>query len=75
MKHRKWKPDIRSPWLTRSEAADYLRWSESTLDRHLVPIDKGPVEGKIRYSILTSGKAKRIRVLAEDVYTLQPLAA
>lgn len=70
---RKWHPDIASPWLTRAEAADYLRWSMPTVDRYLVPMGKANVPGKMRYELQEVGKVSRIRILAADVYAICPL--
>lgn len=69
---RKWEPGINSPWLTRAEAADYLRWSVQTVDRYLTPAHKGKEPGKIRFEVLDVGKVKQIRLLAEDVYQMLP---
>jgi len=73
-----WNPGIKSPWLTRAETADYMRWSVKTVDRYLVHMQKEPVPGKLRFTVITTEtKIKMIRVLAEDVYALcpDPLAA
>lgn len=72
-KIKRWTPDIRSPWLTRSEAADYLRWSVATLDRNLIRMDQGRQENKMRYELQHVGKVARVRILAEDVYAICPL--
>lgn len=65
-----------SPWMTRREAADWLRVSPHTLDRNLVPFKdhSDPVEGKVRYaySALGNRKSKRVLVLAADVYAQAP---
>lgn len=72
-KTRRWTPDIRSPWLTRSEAADYLRWSIATVDRNLVAMAKDRVKGKMRYELQETGTVAKIRILADDVYAICPL--
>ena len=73
MRLRKWHADIASPWLTRAEAADYLRWSMQTVDRYLVPMGPGNTPGKMRYELQEVGKIKKIRILAADVYAICPL--
>lgn len=70
---RLWKPGGNSPWMTRSEAADYLRWSVRTVDRNLVPMAKSRVSGKMRYELQETGTVKKVRLLAEDVYAICPL--
>jgi hypothetical protein len=72
-KARKWTPQIVSPWLTRAEAGDYLRWSVRTVDRHLVSMGKIRVPGKIRFELQETGTVNKVRILAEDVYALCPL--
>lgn len=73
-KTKRWEPNIKSPWLTRSEAADYLRWSTRTIDRHLITMSKERQPGKIRYELQeTSTGIKLIRLLAQDVYSICPL--
>lgn len=60
--------------MTRSEAADYLRWSMRTIDRNLVAMAKGKQTGKIRYEVQeTSTGTKLVRLLAQDVYSICPL--
>lgn len=72
---RRWRADLEKPWLTRSEAADYLGWHVRTLDRSLVKLQKEQVPGKIRFMRLeTATRIKAIRVRAEDVYALAPPA-
>lgn len=72
-KLKRWEPNIRSPWLTRSEAADYLRWSTRTIDRNLVAMHQGKQPGKIRYELQGTEGKKMIRLLADDVYAICPL--
>lgn len=73
MRKRTWTPEIKSPWLTRSEAGDYLRWSLDTVDRNLVPMGKERLPGKMRFELQESGTTKKIRILAQDVYAICPL--
>jgi hypothetical protein len=62
-----------SPWLTRREAADYLRLDISTIDKRLVAMTPKRTAGKIRYqTVRLGGKHPPIRLLAEDVYALLP---
>lgn len=65
-----------SPWMTRNEAAAWLRVSTATLDRHLVLFKDhpNPVQGKIRCgcSALGNAKIKRVLVLRADVYAQAP---
>lgn len=72
-KIRHWQPGIKSPWLTRSEAGDYLRWSIDTVDRHLVSMAGGPVPGKMRFELQETASVKKVRILAQDVYAICPL--
>jgi len=74
MKARLWHPGAKSPWLTRSEAADYLRWHIRTIDRYLVPMKKDRTPGKMRVELQNNpGRKRKIRILAEDVYAICPL--
>lgn len=57
-------------WMDRKEAAEYLRVSVETIDRRLTPIDE-PVEGRLRYTSM-KWDVKRVRILAEDVYSVLP---
>lgn len=68
---RRWKPNHSSPWMTRAEAADYLRWHIRTLDKFLVPMQTERVTGKIRYHT-QEGPIKKVRLLVEDVYAISP---
>jgi hypothetical protein len=72
-KAKRWTPDHSSPWLTRAEAADYLRWSVRTVDRYLVPMAGGRITGKIRHEVQNLENTVRIRLLAQDVYAICPL--
>jgi hypothetical protein len=63
---------VDTPWMTRSQAADYLHWCTRTIDRNLVS-SKERVPGKIRCEIQVIDGAKRIRLLGEDVYAICPL--
>jgi len=71
-KARLWHPGAKSPWMTRSEAADYLRWHIATVDRHLVPMSKEPTPGKMRVELQAAG-IRKVRILAQDVYAICPL--
>lgn len=65
-----------SPWMTRVEAADYLRLSVDTVDRRLVPMkDSAPGSGLMRYQLMPVPKSTRrqVRILAEDVYAACPV--
>jgi hypothetical protein len=70
---RRWKPSLASPWMTRAEAADYLRWHVRTVDKALVTMQKERVSGKMRYHVQETGSVKHIRILAADVYAISPL--
>lgn len=60
-------------YLTRSEAAQWLRIDAKTLDRHLRPVSNGTREpGTFRYITAQIGSVKRVRVLASDVYETLP---
>ena len=61
------------PWLTRSEAADYLRWSVRTVDRHLMPMKKLREVGKMRYTHQETNGTRKVRIWAQDVYAICPL--
>jgi hypothetical protein len=61
-----------SQWMTRQEAADYLRVSVDTIDRRSVPFDGGKKEGKLRYKCLGFDGLRRVRLLAADVYAVLP---
>jgi hypothetical protein len=69
---KKWKPASLSPWVTRSEVGDYLRWSVRSVDRCLVPWQKEPVPGKMRY-VLQETDIRKVRILAQDMYAICPL--
>lgn len=64
-----------SPWMTRREAAEYLRWQVGEVDANLVPLEKQPaqVKGKMRYVVMELEGALRVRVLAADVLSILPL--
>lgn len=67
------KPALPSPWCTRAEAAEYLRVSCDTVDRRLIPADKPPTEGKIRFRRVNLETARTpIRLITEDVFRLLP---
>jgi excisionase family DNA binding protein len=56
-------------WMTRREAAEYLRVSVETIDRWLN-------SGKLRYAVIKElrvGHGSPIRIMAEDVYKILPL--
>jgi len=63
-----------SPWMTRREAAEYLRWKVDELDANLVPLGghPAPVKGKMRYLLMDAEGSLRVRVLAADVYSVLP---
>jgi hypothetical protein len=64
---------VNSPWLTRKEAAEYLRLDISTIDKRLVKMGPRAIAGKIRCeTVKLGGKHPPIRLLAEDVYALLP---
>jgi hypothetical protein len=66
-----------SPYLTRREAADYLRTSVDTIDRMLVPMGAEAVSGRLRFRRLDGVRAARgvavVRVVRSDVLALLPL--
>ncbi len=64
-----------SPWMTRREAAEYLRWTVDEVDASLIPLEKNPalVAGKMRYQVMAVEKDLRVRILAADVFTILPL--
>jgi hypothetical protein len=67
-------PDVlfdstKSPWMTRREAADYLRCSVESIDRICVAYSDGHEEGKVRMLKIKFG----VRICAADVYKLLPL--
>lgn len=67
-------PDIAPlplPWCTRSEAAEYLRFSTDWIDQRLVLLDRrvpGRVPGKIRFVRVS----QPIRIVSEDVIAILP---
>ena len=63
-----------SPWMTRREAAEYLRWKVDELDANLVPLSghPAPIKGKMRYLLMDAEGSLRVRVLAADVYSVLP---
>jgi hypothetical protein len=64
-----------SPWMTRREAAEYLRWPVAEIDANLVPLSghPAPVNGKMRYLLMDMGQASQVRILAADVFSVLPL--
>ena len=74
------------PWCTRSEAAEYLRFSTDWIDQRLVLLDRrvpGRVPGKIRFTRVTLEDCRRegragarasqpIRIVSEDVIAILP---
>lgn len=62
-----------SPWMTRREAAEYLRVSTDTIDRKAVEFQQDRADGRIRYRRVSFGECGPVRLLAEDVYALLPL--
>ena len=64
-----------SPWMTRREAAEYLRWTVDDVDANLVSLDENParVTGKMRYVVMAVERDLRVRVLAADVFSILPL--
>lgn len=61
-------PAADSQWMTRTEAAHWLRVSTDTIDRNRVLwIDAKPVPGKFRYRMLRVGKEWQPRIWAQDV--------
>src|SRR2546423_15603672 len=64
-----------SPWMTRREAAEYLRWQVAEVDGSLLPLSghPAPVRGKMRYLLMDVGDARQVRILAADVFSILPL--
>ena len=64
-----------SPWMTRREAGEYLRWGLEEVDGNLVPLgtNPAPVKGKMRYLLMDVEGGLRVRILAADVYSVLPL--
>ena len=64
-----------SPWMTRREAAEYLRWNVDEVDASLVPLERNPapVAGKVRYQVMALEGDLRVRILAADVFSILPL--
>ena len=60
-----------SQWMTRTEAALWLRLSVDSVDRDLIPMAAGRQPGKLRY-VRMNGRIPRIRILAEDVFAILP---
>jgi hypothetical protein len=60
------------PWMTRTEAAEYLRCSVDTIDRNLTPIEKGAVDGRMRYRLSGLGASTKVRIWSADVIALCP---
>jgi hypothetical protein len=57
-----------SDWMTRSEAAHWLRVSTDTIDRNRVLwTDARPAVGKFRYRMVRVGREWQPRIWAEDV--------
>lgn len=63
-----------SPWMTRREAAAYLRTSVQSIDRRLVEWQPRPIKKRLRFRRLDWAEdgAAPIRILAEDVYAALP---
>jgi len=63
------------PWMTRREAAEYLRWKLHEVDNRLVPLsgNPAPVRGKLRYLLMEVDGALSVRILAADVLAVFPL--
>src|SRR5437667_8698060 len=64
-----------SPWMTRREAAEYLRWKVNELDARLVQLSAHPepVKGKMRYLLMEVEAALCVRILSADVFFILPL--
>lgn len=62
-------------WMTRREAAEYLRLNVDEVDGNLVPLGShpAPVNGKMRYQMMVVDNDLRVRILAADVLSLQPI--
>jgi hypothetical protein len=57
-----------SPWMTRLEAAEFLRVHPDTIDNHRVLWTEGAViPGKMRYKMLKIGSSRLPRIWREDV--------
>lgn len=66
---------ILSPWMTRREAAEYLRCTVDEVDANLIPLDENPAQapGKMRFVVMAVERDLRVRVLAADVFSVLPL--
>ena len=64
-----------SPWMTRREAAEYLRCRVDEVDANLVPLDDHPaaLPGKMRFLVMAVEGEQRVRILAGDVYSILPM--
>lgn len=64
-----------SPWMTRREAAEYLRWTVDDVDANLVPLENNPAQipGKLRYVVMALDRDLHVRVLAGDVFSILPV--
>ncbi len=64
-------------WVTRKEAAEYLRMNTSTVDSKLVLVNGAHVpfeHGKLRYRLMDDGRVKHsVRILRADVLAMLPL--
>lgn len=62
-----------SPWCTRAEASEYLRYSVDSIDRVLVPIAEGKKRGAIRFQrMISDRKIAPVRLVSSDVLDLLP---
>src|SRR5712691_11414425 len=64
-----------SPWMTRREAAEYLRWTVEEVDARLIPLSGYPraIRGRMRYLAMEIDGDLRVRILAADVFSVLPL--
>ncbi len=62
--------------MTRRQAAEYLRCRVDEVDENLVRLDGYPaqVPGKMRYLVMDVEGARRVKILAADVFSVLPLA-
>lgn len=61
-------------WMTRREAAEHLRFSLTTVHRLLVAWSELPIEGRLRFRIVTTGRSRTVRILRRDVLAMLPAA-
>lgn len=59
-------------WCTRREAAEYLRFSLRTVHRLLVAWSQLPVQGRLRFRIVTTASSHSVRILRRDVLAMLP---